>query len=146
MLLHQALPGRSTKALGVQGPPGASRSLQGPPGASGASRALRASKAPARRVPPKPRTWAGWTRPPTMAGGAQVETCVRGDLNALRLDASANFYWGSKSLTETPKPLNPFYLFHPYVPAALEDGVVASVCSFIPCYPPVTKAFPRFRV
>ena len=84
MLLHACgdFPGASRPSRGV------SRSLQGPPGAFGASRAIEAApglQGPAlnekcaRRVPAKPRTWArlkfhagwsGWTRPPTMAGGA----------------------------------------------------------------------------
>ena len=108
MLLHacggcRAVLGAPGLSRGLQGPPGASRGLQRPPGGS---RDLQnpggfGTRNAPRRVPPKPRTWArlkfhagwsGWTRPP-------AEACLQGgsrggfqrDLNALRLDASANF-------------------------------------------------------
>ena len=65
------------------GPAEASRGLQGPPGASRGLQGLQehGNEKCARRVPPKPRTWArlkfhagwsGWTRPPTMAGGGSA--------------------------------------------------------------------------
>ena len=66
---------------GLQGPPGASRGLQGAPGVCGGPKKpanMALNEKCARRVPPKPQTWArlkfhagwsGWTRPPTMAGG-----------------------------------------------------------------------------
>ena len=82
---------------GLQGLAGASKGLQGPPGAFGGSRDL--------GLEPWARLkfhagWSGWTRPPTMArgrGGRVSATKSRGgflrDLNALRLDASANIIW-----------------------------------------------------
>ena len=107
MLLHACagFPGASRASRGFRGlfqglqrppgPPGASRGLRGPPGASRGFQTL-----PGLKSPKKPTTnnenarlkfhagWSGWTRPPTMAGGGGRG--VLRDLNALRLDASAN--------------------------------------------------------
>ena len=79
--VFQALPGRSMDL-----PPGASAGLQNP------STNMVLNEKCARRVPPKPRTWArlkfhagwsGWTRPPTMAGGGvgQADTCLQGGVS-----------------------------------------------------------------
>ena len=75
--------------------PGASRPSRGPPGASSQKKHFLNEKC-ARRIPPKPRTWArlkfhagwsGWTRPRTMAGGgggsAQAETCLQGGVEGV---------------------------------------------------------------
>ena len=88
MLLHACggFPGASRPS---RWPPGASRGLQGP----GGSRTLRATKSQnkhgfERKMRPRLKFragWSGWTRPPTRAGGGFLR-----DLNALRLDASAD--------------------------------------------------------
>ena len=81
MLLHACggFPGVSRSSRGSKGSiPGASSGLQGPPGAFSGNMVL--NEKCARRVPPKPRTWArlkfhtvsGWIRPPTMAGGGRA--------------------------------------------------------------------------